>query len=62
MSTLAERIEAKPVARNRKRKLNGKEQFALVFKYISLSILFVIAILPIYIMVINSVKGVTGVT
>ena len=47
---------------NRKRKLNGKEQFALVFKYISLSILFVIAILPIYIMVINSVKGVTGVT
>ena len=62
MSTLAERIEAKPVARNRKRKLNGKEQFALVFKYVSLSILFVIAILPIYIMVINSVKGITGVT
>ena len=62
MSTLAERIEAKPVARNRKRKLNGKEQFALVFKYISLTILFVIAILPIYIMVINSVKGITGVT
>ena len=30
MSTLAERIEAKPVTRNRKRKLNGKEQFALV--------------------------------
>ena len=62
MSTLADRIEAKPVARNRKRKLNGKEQFALVFKYVSLSILFVIAILPIYIMVINSVKGITGVT
>ncbi len=44
------------------RKLTGKGQFALVFRYISLSILFVIAILPIYIMVVNSVKGITGVS
>lgn len=44
------------------RKLTGKGQFALVFRYISLSILFVITILPIYIMVVNSVKGITGVS
>lgn len=44
------------------RKLTGKGQFALVFRYVSLTILFLIAILPIYIMVINSIKGITGVS
>ena len=62
MTTLADRIESKSDVRKSKKKLNGKEQFALVFRYISLSILFVIAVLPIYIMVINSVKGITGVS
>ena len=60
-SNLADRVERKADIRNKK-KLDGKGQFWLVFRYIALSILFVIAALPIYIMVINSVKGVTGVT
>jgi glucose/mannose transport system permease protein len=60
-SDLASRVERKIDVRN-KRKLDGKGQFWLVFRYIALTILFVIAALPIYIMVINSVKGITGVT
>jgi glucose/mannose transport system permease protein len=60
-SDLASRVERKADIRNKK-KLDGKGQFWLVFRYIALSILFVIAALPIYIMVINSVKGITGVS
>jgi glucose/mannose transport system permease protein len=60
-SDLASRVERKVDIRNKK-KLDGKGQFWLVFRYIALSILFVIAALPIYIMVINSVKGITGVS
>ena len=60
-SDLASRVERKVDVRNKK-KLDGAGQFWLVFRYIALSILFVIAALPIYIMVINSVKGITGVT
>ena len=60
-SDLASRVERKVDIRN-KRKLDGKGQFWLVFRYFALSILFVIAALPIYIMVINSVKGITGVS
>ena len=55
-SNLADRVERKADIRNKK-KLDGKGQFWLVFRYIALTILFVIAALPIYIMVINSVKG-----
>ena len=53
--------ESKDISRNKK-KLDGAGQFWLVFRYISLVILFVIAALPIYIMVVNSVKGITGVS
>jgi glucose/mannose transport system permease protein len=60
-SDLASRVERKVDVRNKK-KLDGAGQFWLVFRYIALSILFVIAALPIYIMVINSVKGITGVS
>jgi glucose/mannose transport system permease protein len=60
-SDIASRVTRKADIRNKK-KLDGKGQFWLVFRYIALSILFVIAALPIYIMVINSVKGITGVT
>ena len=60
-SDLASRVTRKVDVRN-KRKLDGKGQFWLVFRYFALSILFVIAALPIYIMVINSVKGITGVS
>ena len=60
-SDLASRVERKIDIRT-KRKLDGSGQFWLVFRYFALSILFLIAALPIYIMVINSVKGITGVT
>jgi len=61
-SDLVSRItESKDISRNKK-KLDGTGQFWLIFRYISLSILFVIAALPIYIMVVNSVKGITGVS
>jgi glucose/mannose transport system permease protein len=60
-SDLASRVTRKADVRN-KRKLDGKGQFWLVFRYFALSILFVIAALPIYIMVVNSVKGITGVS
>ena len=60
-SDIASRVTRKVDVRNKK-KLDGKGQFWLVFRYFALTILFVIAALPIYIMVINSVKGITGVT
>ena len=60
-SDIASRVERKIDARTKK-KLDGAGQFWLVFRYFALTILFVIAALPIYIMVINSVKGITGVT
>ena len=63
MSTqLVDRVLTKDIKMNAKRKLSGNEQFFLVFKYFALVILTIIAALPIYIMVINSVKGITGVT
>ena len=61
-SDLVDRVtQSKDISRNKK-KLDGVGQFWLVFRYIALTILFVIAALPIYIMVVNSVKGITGVT
>ncbi len=54
-------LTTKDISRT-KRKLDGRGQFALVFRYVALIILLVIAAFPIYIMVINSVKGITGVT
>jgi len=60
-SDIASRVERKLDVRTKK-KLDGAGQFWLVFRYFALTILFVIAALPIYIMVINSVKGITGVT
>jgi len=60
-SDVASRLTRKQDVRTKKR-LDGKGQFWLVFRYVALTILFVIAALPIYIMVINSVKGITGVT
>ena len=60
-SDIASRVERKIDLRTKK-KLDGAGQFWLVFRYFALTILFVIAALPIYIMVVNSVKGITGVT
>jgi glucose/mannose transport system permease protein len=62
MSTdIVDRIASKDISRN-KRSLSGTEQFWLTFKYIALCFLTLVAIAPIYIMVVNSFKGVTGVS
>jgi glucose/mannose transport system permease protein len=60
-SDLVDRITTKDISFN-KQKLTGKEQFWLVFKYVGLCFLTLVAIAPIYIMVANSFKGVTGVS
>ncbi len=54
-------LNTKDISRT-KRKLDARGKFALVFRYLALIILLVIAVLPIYIMVINSVKGITAVS
>jgi len=59
--TASRALKTKDISRT-KRKLDGRGKFALVFRYATLIILLVIAVLPIYIMVINSVKGITAVT
>ena len=55
---LVDLITAKPDVRNKKRKLNGKERFWLIFRYISLTFIWFLVVMPIYVMVINSLKGV----
>jgi len=54
-------ITAKADVRNKKRKLNGKEKFWLIFRYISLAFIWFLVVMPIYVMVINSLKGVKNV-
>jgi glucose/mannose transport system permease protein len=58
---LVDLITAKPDVRNKKRKLNGKERFWLIFRYISLTFIWFLVVMPIYVMVINSLKGVKNV-
>jgi glucose/mannose transport system permease protein len=54
-------ITAKADVRNKKRKLTGKERFWLIFRYISLAFIWFLVVMPIYVMVINSLKGVKNV-
>ena len=58
---IVDRVASKDISRN-KRSLSGTEQFWLTFKYIALCFLTLVAIAPIYIMVVNSFKGITGVS
>jgi len=60
-SDLLDRVGTKDTSFN-KQTLTGKEQFWRTFKYVGLSFLTLVAIAPIYIMVANSFKGVTGVS
>lgn len=62
MSTsIADRvITSKDISRNR-RKLGAKGTAWLIGRYVGLIFLFAFAVLPIYVMVINSFKGITGV-
>jgi len=61
MTTLADRISTKDITRN-KRGLSGKEKGMLAFRYVILTFLVFFAVAPIYIMVVNSFKGITGVS
>ena len=61
MTTLADRIGTKDITRN-KRSLSSKEKGMLTFRYFVLIFLVFFAISPIYIMVVNSFKGITGVS
>ena len=54
-------ITTKGDVRNKKRKLNGKEKFWLIFRYASLAFIWFLVVMPIYVMVINSLKGVKNV-
>ncbi len=54
-------LNTKDISRT-KHKLDSRGKFALVFRYLALTILLIIAAFPIYIMVINSIKGITGVS
>jgi len=58
---LVDLITTKSDVRNKKRKLNGKERFWLIFRYISLTFIWFLVVMPIYVMVINSLKGVKNV-
>ena len=61
MTHAAELITAKPDLRKIKRIRTGKEKFWLVFKYVSLIFIWFLVIMPIYVLVVNSLKGVKGV-
>jgi glucose/mannose transport system permease protein len=54
-------ITSKHDVRNAKRKRTGKEKFWLAFRYTSLAIIWFLVIMPIYVMVVNSLKGVKNV-
>ena len=54
-------ISTKHDVRNSKRKRTGKEKFWLIFRYASLAIIWFLVIMPIYVMVVNSLKGVKNV-
>ena len=46
-------ITSKHDVRNSKRKRTGKEKFWLIFRYVSLAIIWFLVVMPIYVMVIN---------
>ena len=57
----AELLEKKPSLIANKRKRSGKEQFWLIFRYVSLTFIWFLVVMPIYVLVINSLKGVKDV-
>jgi glucose/mannose transport system permease protein len=57
----AELLEKKPTAVANKRKRSGKEQFWLIFRYASLTFIWFLIVMPIYVLVVNSLKGVKDV-
>jgi glucose/mannose transport system permease protein len=58
---LVDLVTAKSDVRNSKRRRTGKEKFWLIFRYVSLIFIWFLVVMPIYVMVINSLKGVKNV-
>jgi glucose/mannose transport system permease protein len=54
-------LEKKTALVARKRKRSGKEQFWLIFRYASLTLIWFLIVMPIYVLVVNSLKGVKDV-
>lgn len=57
----AELLEKKPAPVANRRKRSGKEQFWLIFRYASLTFIWFLIVMPIYVLVVNSLKGVKDV-
>ena len=55
---IVDRVTGKQVTRNSKRKLSGIEKFWLIFRYIALVLIWFLVVMPIYVMIVNSFKGV----
>lgn len=58
---IVDRITHPKAPKKNRKKLSGVAQFWLVFRYISLAIILAMVILPIYVLVVNSFKGISGV-
>jgi glucose/mannose transport system permease protein len=58
---LVDRLTEKHDVRKSKRKLTGSEKFWLIFRYIALTLIWFLVVLPIYVMLVNSFKGVDNV-
>ena len=56
----AELLERKITPLANKRKRSGKEQFWLIFRYASLTFIWFLIVMPIYVLVVNSLKGVSS--
>jgi len=54
-------LEKKASPAINKRKRSGKEQFWLIFRYVSLTFIWFLIVMPIYVLVVNSLKGVKDV-
>ena len=58
---IVDRITHSTAPKKNRRQLSGVAQFWLIFRYISLTIILAMVILPIYVLVVNSFKGISGV-
>lgn len=58
---LVDRLTEKHDVRKSKRKLTGSEKFWLIFRYVALTLIWFLVVLPIYVMLVNSFKGVDNV-
>ena len=58
---IVDRVTHSTAPKKNRKKLSGVGQFWLIFRYVSLTIILAMVILPIYVLVVNSFKGISGV-